>query len=281
MKIAYFPNQTALRSTPIWQAFLDGCLNLGMTPIEGSTSADCAVIWSVLWQGRMRQNQQIYQTYRSRNKPVFIIEVGTLDRGRTWKISANNITRYGIYGNEKNLDKNRENFLGIHLHPENNQRNNEILIVGQHEKSLQWENQPPMRSWFEYKIKELRKYTHKNIVVRPHPRNFMKIPENFDVKLEFPEKIPNTYDHFDITYGHHCTINHNSGPGIQSAIHGTPIICDHSSLAWEISSKIEEIDFCKLPDRTHWFQKILHTEWLVDEIGQGIPQKRILESLNG
>jgi hypothetical protein len=42
-------------------------------------------------------------------------------------------------------------------------------------------------------------------------------------------------------------------------------------------AKINEVF---LPDRQNWFHQVLHTEWTVDEISQGIPQKRILNVLN-
>ena len=96
MKIAYFPNQTALQSEPIWQAFLEGCKNNNIIPVENSMDAVAAVIWSVLWHGRMKSNQQVYNHYRNQNKPVFIIEVGALKRGTTWKISLNHINALGI-----------------------------------------------------------------------------------------------------------------------------------------------------------------------------------------
>jgi hypothetical protein len=72
-------------------------------------------------------------------------------------------------------------------------------------------------------------------------------------------------------------INHNSGPAIQAAVEGIPIICDESSLAWPVSSSIDNIVNPVLPDRTEWFLKLCHTEWTVEEIAQGIPIQRLLD----
>jgi hypothetical protein len=71
-------------------------------------------------------------------------------------------------------------------------------------------------------------------------------------------------------------VNHNSGPAVQAAIHGTPIICDSSSLAGEITGKFEDIETVELPDREDWFLQLCHTEWTVNEIAQGIPMKRLI-----
>lgn len=281
MKIAYFPNQTALQSEPVWRAFLEGCRNIGIEPIEGVKTADMAVIWSVLWNGRMRMNQQIYEHYRKLGKPVFIIEVGALDRGRTWKISANHIGSEGIYGNLENYDLDRAKKLGVELQEAKISRPDSILIIGQHERSLQWQNQPPTVSWLKQKIIEIRSVTDKPIIFRPHPRHPITISNLPGITFQKPQKILHTYDKFDIDFNHHCVISHNSGPGIQAAIYGTPVICDKSSLAHPLSQQISKINEIFLPDRTNWFQKILHTEWTVNEISQGMPQRRILNQIGG
>jgi hypothetical protein len=280
MKIAYFPNQTALQSEPVWTAFLDGCRQIGLEPVEGVKNADCAVIWSVLWNGRMRMNQQTHEHYRNLNKPVFIIEVGALDRGRTWKISANHISSEGIYGNLQNIDYDRSKKLDIQLSPLRLSRKDAILIVGQHERSLQWQGQPNTVAWLRQKIAEIRKVTARPVIFRPHPRHPISMSAVPDVSFERPSKLINTYDKFDINFGYHCVISHNSGPGIQAAIQGTPVICHESSLAYPVSQNISSINNIVLPDREDWLHKIVHTEWTVEEMRLGIPQQRILNAIN-
>jgi hypothetical protein len=95
-----------------------------------------------------------------------------------------------------------------------------------------------------------------------------------------PKIIPGSYDDFDIDYNYHCVVNHNSGPAVQAAVFGTPVICDSSSLAGELSGNIENIESINLPDRTEWFLKLCHTEWTTDEISQGIPLERILKKIS-
>ncbi len=281
MKIAYFPNQTPLQSEPVWQSFLEGCRQTGIETVEGVKTADMAVIWSVLWNGRMRMNQQTYEHYRNLNKPVFIIEVGALDRGRTWKISANHITDQGIYGNTENIDLDRGKKLGIDLQESRKNRRDSILIVGQHERSLQWQNQPSTLQWLKQKVAEIRSITERPIIFRPHPRHPIAISNMPGVNFQRPQKILYTYDKFDIDFNHHCVITHNSGTGIQAAIQGTPVICDRSSLAYPVSQNFSKINEIFLPDRHTWFNEILHTEWTVEEIQEGIPQRRILNALGG
>ena len=92
MHIAYFPNYIAQNGSAVLSAFLDGCHRQGISTIEESLDADAAVIWSVLWHGRMSANHEVWSYYRKQNKPVIVIDVGALYRGETWKIALNNIS---------------------------------------------------------------------------------------------------------------------------------------------------------------------------------------------
>lgn len=279
MKIAYFSNQTALQSEPVWRAFLEGMKLLGHTPVENDINADAVVIWSVLWHGRLRPNLATYEHYRKQNKPVFVIEVGSLIRGKTWKISLNNITSSGIYPNSNILDPNRSKILDTHLQPVNCSSSKKILIAAQHQASLQWQDQPAMSDWVQQKITEIRQYTDMPIVVRPHPRFRINSVNNKNVTTELPTKLPNTYDRYNLKYDYTCIINHNSGVGVQAVINGTPVVVDRSSLAYPMGMQLSEIEHPGIPDRQEWFQRILHTEWLVEELSAGIPQERLLKQL--
>jgi hypothetical protein len=272
MKFRLYREYGALNSAPVFNAFEQGLKSLGHESV--TEQEDVAVIWSVLWSGRMAKNQQIYQKCRATNRPIIIIEVGNLFRGKTWRICLENINGQGIFANDKNLDQTRPNKLGIALEPYKEIRKTEILIATQHRASLQWEGQPNMQSWVEQMITNLRKYTTRKIVVRPHPRSPVQVSLP-NVLVELPKLIPGSYDDFDINYHYHCVINHNSGPAVQAAIKGIPVICDVSSLAASLSNSIENIENLQLPNREEWFLKLCHTEWTVDEISQGIPLARL------
>jgi hypothetical protein len=70
-------------------------------------------------------------------------------------------------------------------------------------------------------------------------------------------------------------INHNSGPGVQAILAGTPVIADSSSLAWPVSNTFKKIENPEYIDRQDWIIKLSHTEWTVDEIAKGIPFERL------
>jgi hypothetical protein len=272
MKFKLWREHGALNSPPIFAAVEQGLKKIGMTVVDRDQDID--VIWSVLWQGRMMPNKIIYEKAKSLNKPIMIIEVGNLLRGSTWRISLDHIHGLGTFANSNNLDIHRPKKLGIALKNVKNSRKDSILIACQHANSLQWASQPTIGHWVYKTVEEVRQYSDRPIIVRPHPRSpiSIKLP---GVEVITPAKVPNTYDDFNISYDHHCVINYNSGPAVKAAIEGTPVICDQTSLAWPVSDKIENLDKISLPDREDWFLKLCHTEWTVPELQNGEPFSRL------
>lgn len=276
MRFKLYRQFGALNSPSIFDAFQQGLQAQGHTVV--SDNEDVAVIWSVLWNGRMSSNQQVYERCIRENKPVIIIEVGNLKRNETWRICLNHINGLGEFGANEDIDVNRPKKLGLQMSLPNTNRKEAILIATQHQKSLQWQGMPSMADWTMQTIDAIRKITDRPIVIRPHPRSPMPGIEHEwqNVTRQQPIQVTGTYDNFDINYNYHVVINHNSGPPILAAINGTPVITGDSSLAYPVSDKLENIEDPKLPDeRLLWFTKLTHCEWTVDEIKQGIPIKRL------
>lgn len=274
--VAYFPLQCALNSAPVMQAVLQSLKSAGMSIAENSMTADAAIIWSVLWAGRMQANRTVYKHYRSQNKPVIIVEVGALHRGTTWKIAVNNITAQGYYGHTDNLDWDRPRKLNIQLQTPTKPEPH-IVIAAQHHNSLQVANLVSVSTWVQDTINNLKLCTDRPIVVRPHPRS--TLGNITGASLQQPKKLAGTYDSFDMDFNCHAVINFNSGPGVQAAIAGVRPVVDASSLAAPVSIDIANIEQPYTVDRDLWLAQICHTEYLLEEIKQGSWIKRILPAL--
>jgi hypothetical protein len=269
MNIAYFPNQCARNSIPVMTAAINSLRHAGHVCVENSMNADAAIIWSVLWAGRMANNQTVWSHYRQQHKPVICIDVGSLYRGETWKIALNTITADGYYGHTENLDQDRPRKLAISL-AINLSRNPQIIIAAQHANSLQVAGLDSMEIWITDQIRQLQQVTDRPIVIRPHPRSPLdlgKLPKNS--VIEQPRRIANTYDSYNLVFDCHAIVNYNSGPGIQAALAGTRPMVDCSSLAHSISVSHMEIEKPYTTDRDQWLIEICHTEYTVDEIEQG------------
>jgi hypothetical protein len=263
----------ALNSVPVFKAVSEGLSAVGGKIVD--RDEDISVIWSVLWAGRMLGNKTIFETAKASGKRVLIIEVGTLIRNKTWRVSFDHINRQGFFGNLINLDPLRPKKLGVSLQTPPSVLRPEILIACQHEKSHQWNNQPSTANWVQQQIEKIRKYSDRNIVVRPHPRSAIRgLLDN--CKYEQPKLIKHTYDEFDLNMNYHCIINHNSGVGVQAGLASVPLLVDTTSLAFDISESYDTIENPVLTDRREWFLKICHTEWLLEEIQTGLPFKRLL-----
>lgn len=276
MKIAYFPTQIALNAKPVMDAFLQGCQQLGIKTVENSTEADAAVIWSVLWHGRMKSNESIYRLYRQQNKPVFVLEVGMLKRGLTWKLGVNSIGLDNSYAIESMPNRSKQ--LGINLAPWTNGGYN-VVIACQRSDSEQWSGQPPTIAWLTETARKIRQHSDKPIVIRPHPRQ--RIANIPGCVIESPKPIPGTYDSFDYDQCLKTTwavINHNSGPGTQAILNGVPAFVGSTSLASPVGNlDIADIENPLRPDRTQWIEQLAHTEWTIPEIESGLPLLRLLK----
>jgi hypothetical protein len=274
MRVAYFPNQCAQNSVPVVQAMLDSLRNVGHTVEQNSMDADAAIIWSVLWSGRMSPNKAVYEHYRAQNRPVIVADVGALYRGTTWKIAVNHINGLGHYGHTENLDPDRPRKLGISL-ALNFSRNPAVLIAAQHCSSLQMNNYDH-KNWIMQQINEIQQVSDRPIVIRAHPRSplkFTTLPDK--ITVETPQKIAGTYDSFNLHFDYHAVVNFCSGPGIQAAISGTRPIVGQYSLAQPVAVAVDHIDRPYTVDRDQWLIEICHTEYTLNEIQKGLWIKRL------
>jgi hypothetical protein len=272
----------ALNSSPVFDAFHAGAVALGHDVVTNSNDG-IDVIWSVLWHGRMAGNQTIWQQNVQQGKPTVVLEVGGIKRGTTWKVGLNGINRDGDYLPSGN-DSTRAGLLGLDLKPWRT-KGKFILICGQHDKSLQWQNMPRMSNWLLDTIKTIQKHTDRSIVFRPHPRcPLPDIEREFkNVYRQVPNKLAGTYDDFDMKFDNiHATVSYSSNPGIHSIINGVPAFVGTSSLAYDVGNDIdflEDIEEPHMGARQHWLNDYAHTEWTVEEISQGLPLKLLTSKL--
>lgn len=273
--IAYFPSQCALNSQPVLHAVKQSLGHRGVDLVPNSLHADAAIIWSVLWHGRLRSNQQVYQHYRATNRRVIVIDVGTLHRGVTWKIALDHVNALADHAFPQILDRDRPKKLGIIVGARSCRRP-EILIAAQHRHSLQLCNQD-QETWITSTYRRLREHTDRTIMVRPHPRSELdrsRLPT--ELVLQTPLRRDNTYDDFDFTSDYHAIVNYSSGPGVLAAIQHVPVIVDRSSLAWPMSVDPAMIEDPPVKDNDQWLIEISHTEYTLDEIAQGYWLDRLL-----
>lgn len=284
MRVEVWPGFGPLNSKEIFQKFINSLQNSGdEVHINREANGDVAVIWSVLWQGRMRQNKQVWERFRNSNKPVVVIEVGGIKRNETWKIGINGVNREADFANE-NVDENRWKKFEINLRPWG-QTGDDIIVCGQHTDSHQWRNNPPMSKWFDQQITGIRKHTDRPIVIRPHPRNSVFIDTNKyqNVKIVRPIRDQKTYDDTDLAErlkSAWAVVSHSSNPAMTAVFSGIPVYVSESSLSYDVgNTSFANINNPAMPERQTWANRLAYTEWWIDEIEQGIPWNRIKKQL--
>jgi hypothetical protein len=154
-----------------------------------------------------------------------------------------------------------------------------IIVALQHDRSLQVSG-VNMTDWLHSTLHILKNNTDRPITVRPHPRCRLalnNLPPR--VTVEIPNKLPNTYDSYDMHYDCHALINYNSGPGIQAAIAGIRPVVASSSLAYPVGVGFADIEQPYLKDRETWLTQICHTEYTLDELRRGTWISRLAPAL--
>jgi len=285
MTFGIFSDYGALNSAPVFEAFKQGVEELGHEiKLDSLYHADVAVIWSVLFQGRMQPNKKVWDNFRLHKKPVIVLEVGSLFRQHTWRMGINGINKEAYFGPSGNSDY-RANKLMIKSKPWRINKDGHILICTQSYISEQWKNYPPIEEWLDSVITHIRNQTDRKIVIRPHPRFPVRLKGDYsDVYFQPPQHVKN--DVWDLELDNvYAVVNATSSPGVQSVLEGVPAFVGEESMASPVANAIYgSYESPSMPDRTQWINDLAYSEWTLDEIKTGMPLSRImpkLEALTG
>lgn len=269
MRINAYPDTCSRSGEEVMRAFMEGLD--GVRPMQGReiTQCDCVVMWSLLYQFNP-DRQFIFETYRSMGIPVIVLEVGVLDRGRLWKVGLNGINALAQF--PRPHSNTRWDRIGRPLRPYRRDGRS-ILVCGQNARSGAWLG-GEMNLYMMETIEEIRSYTDRPIVVRPHPRYNLSLP----VDMQHPVRIDtDVYDFVQSLDDVWAVVSANSNPGVESIIEGIPVCVDQSSLAAPVGNIIADIENPFLYEREEWANTLAHTEWSLDEIRDGIPWAALRE----
>jgi len=139
--------------------------------------------------------------------------------------------------------------------------------------------------WVVDVIKEIRKYSDRRIIIRPHPRNLDRGIKKANAIIK-DTYIKNVYISNNVTAGGkqggeglnidlanaYCVVTFNSLSAIEAVTRGIPVFAlDNMSMAWPIAHKdissIENLDYTI--DLQSWKNKIAYTMWNREETSSG------------
>lgn len=187
----------------------------------------------------------------------------------------------GIYFTNK-VDPGRwekiKNDIGFDLQPWKS-NGSSILICLQRNGGWSMKNLDVM-SWCNSTIQEIKKYTDRPIVVRPHPGD-KKVTQY--LRINSPGvKISQNDNIVDDLMSAWATVTYNSSPGVASVIEGVPVFVTDPipevSQAYDVANfDLSQIENPRRPDRQQWIEKISMCHFNFDDLRKGIAWNIIKE----
>ena len=160
--------------------------------------------------------------------------------------------------------------LGITLKDYRN-KGKHILICTQRNGGWSMKNLNVVE-WLNQTIEEIRRYTDRPIVVRPHPgdRAARSYLSQSDPRYTLSTNQFLTQD----LHKSHAVITYNSSPGVAAAIEGYPVFVTDPEPEYSQAFPIANTDFANLeqpnmPDRKLWIEKLSMCHWNREEIRSG------------
>jgi hypothetical protein len=280
-----FPHKTALMDVFRNGVTVNGDIAIEFkseVPVSNIPALNAGFILGYTLEKNYRK--QLIDFLRARKSKIIYVDSNIFSYGK----SAHHYHRYsvdGVYPTDgeyflgPEIDRSRwdtiSKFHKIELKPWR-QKGEHILLLGQ--RTLSW-NMLGLNGldWIIDIIRRIRALTDRKIVVRLHPGDTKKNPENRD-------KI-NQYFHRNnviISYNDDiradlqnawCSVGYNSTPNCVSAIEGVPVYIDEPKNSWAKGVAFESLDQINNPptfDREEWIHRLSNIHWNNDEINQGM-----------
>jgi len=129
----------------------------------------------------------------------------------------------------------------------------------------------PVQQWLDETIRNVKGFTDRPIVVRPHPgdkkwRNYLRITH---------EGVSLSTNHIkQDLQGAWATVLHNSSPAVASSIEGVPVFLtdpnpEFSQAAEVSNTNLKRLEDPKMFDRQAWIEKLSMCHWNFDELRSG------------
>lgn len=171
--------------------------------------------------------------------------------------------------------------LGVDLWPEQS-NNGHVLICMQRDGGFSMKTINPI-SWLDQKIQQIRTYTNRPIVIRPHPgdynpQDYSKYQRQGGISVVNPLSIKL----IDNLKHAQSAVFFNSSASVAAVCAGVPIFVDDSScVSWQVANK--DISMINSPlkfDRTQWVYDLAAAHWTDQDALTGRIYKKFLPYLS-
>ena len=149
-------------------------------------------------------------------------------------------------------------------------KGNHILVCMQRDGGFSMKSLDPIK-WLGNKLLELRQYTTRNIVIRPHPGK----PQDFNMFVD-PNNGISVINSADIPllqslHKSWAAVFFNSSSAVAAVCEGIPIfIDDKSCVAWKVANtSTKDIEAPQMFDRNQWIYDLSAAHWTDQEAAAG------------
>jgi hypothetical protein len=172
--------------------------------------------------------------------------------------------------------------LGIQLnHQVLDHTNGHILICMQRDGGFAMKTLDPI-DWLSSKIKQIRSYTQRAIMIRPHPGAYKL--EDFEQFRSMPGITvvePTQSSLLDNLNNAHAAVFFNSSASVAAAIANVPIfVDDHSCVSWAVANRdLANIETPERFDRSQWINDLAAAHWSDQDGREGHIYRKFLPYL--
>lgn len=146
-----------------------------------------------------------------------------------------------------------------------------ILIGMQRDGGFSMKTLSPV-SWLTSKVQEIRKYTNREIVIRPHPGKFDMLDfEQFQNKQYARQNVrvinPLQSTLLENLQSAHSAVFFNSSASVAAVLEGVPVFVDDASaVTWSVAHHdIAQIETPQVFARDQWIQDLATAHWSDDD----------------
>ena len=283
----------------VLHSFAKGCG--GDITNSGNTKGyDCAVIFGSYKKGRGRAAHQGKGKIIESGMPYVQLETQLI--GRPIDTAFHNEFRVGVNG----FLWDDADWGFDHIHTD---RSNKVFERNGYDPDIKWKEDgeyillcmqkvgdaslrgADVFAWTEDTINEIRKYTDRKIIVRPHPL-YRKSTLHHKLKEKVLAVADVHWQEADVTKSNFvpiaeqlknawCTVTYSSGTGIDAVINGIPnVACDTGSMVYDVSTKdIAGVEKPYRGEKRKWSNKIAHCQWSVEEFESGECWEHVSKSI--
>ena len=291
MKLVAFKHHVKRKNFPI--RFSLPNWNVVMFDKEIDFEAD--VYWQLNVQGILKKIDPAYDYIAKTGKPVLVCESTPFRKNsyipnvlKSWRyrVGWNHFLNTGKFYN-KNSPSDRWKILkkDQNIQIENFTDGEYILICLQNRRDSTlnslYNNWSTYEEWFNNLIIEIRKYSDRKIIVRPHLDTGSWVLQNILTRNDSSIELSKTFRdrtlfeggkglEFDIRNSK-VVLGYNTNALVEAVCLGKPVIAlSKESMTWDISNRLEDIESLNYDiNRTQWLYDMAYTQWTLEEIANG------------